>query len=320
MTDGPKAAQGFVEPRERSGKLSIFLRLTRAQFLPLIILPVSVGTALAYSSTHSTNAELFGLALAGSVFLHLGANAIDDCYDYENGVDSKADSMFPKDFEGWKPIPRNLISLPVAKALSFLLLGLSLSFGVYLSIRVGYWALILGLIGVALAYFYTAPPLKLDYRGIGLGELAIFAAFGPVPVLGSYYVQTGILSMEAFLISIPIGIMTVTILLDHDLIFFEVYRASKKLSLTTVLGRKKALKLSFALTIASYVVILMLAAYRILPVSSILAPLASAFVLFEKWKVYFGEDGPPPLYASFTLRAMLSNWTFSLLLALALAL
>src|SRR5579884_1169012 len=147
MTDGPKAAQGFVEPRERSGKLSIFLRLTRAQFLPLIILPVSVGTALAYSSTHSTNAELFGLALAGSVFLHLGANAIDDCYDYENGVDSKADSMFPKDFEGWKPIPRNLISLPVAKALSFLLLGLSLSFGVYLSIRVGYWALILGLIG-----------------------------------------------------------------------------------------------------------------------------------------------------------------------------
>src|SRR5579875_760523 len=304
MTDGPKAAQGFVEPRERSGKLSIFLRLTRAQFLPLIILPVSVGTALAYSSTHSTNAELFGLALAGSVFLHLGANAIDDCYDYE----------------GWKPIPRNLISLPVAKALSFLLLGLSLSFGVYLSIRVGYWALILGLIGVALAYFYTAPPLKLDYRGIGLGELAIFAAFGPVPVLGSYYVQTGILSMEAFLISIPIGIMTVTILLDHDLIFFEVYRASKKLSLTTVLGRKKALKLSFALTIASYVVILMLAAYRILPVSSILAPLASAFVLFEKWKVYFGEDGPPPLYASFTLRAMLSNWTFSLLLALALAL
>ena len=52
----------------------------------------------------------------------------------------------------------------------------------FLLTLVGYWALFFGVVGAMLAIIYTAPPFKLDYRGLGLGELSILFAFGPLPV------------------------------------------------------------------------------------------------------------------------------------------
>ena len=210
-------------PPKKVGRLEIFFRLTRAQFIPLIILPSAVGTTYAFNSTNSFNLGYFALVILGVVLLHLGANAIDDCYDYQNGVDRIANSIFPKDFGGWKPLPRSLLSLRDAKIISYLLFLGSLLISVYFSFVVGYWSLIFAISGILLAISYTAPPVKLDYRGKGLGEIAILLAFGPIPVLGSFYVQTGSLNLSAFLISLAVGIMTVTILIDHDLIFYEVY-------------------------------------------------------------------------------------------------
>ena len=59
---------------------------------------------------------------------------------------------------------------------------------------VGWIALAIAIPGILLSYFYVAPPLKLDYRGLGLGELSIFFSFGPIPALGAFYVLTGGLS------------------------------------------------------------------------------------------------------------------------------
>ena len=47
----------------------------------------------------------------------------------------------------------------------------------------------IGVAGIALGVAYTAPPLKLVYRG--LGEIAVALGFGPIMLLGAYVVQTG---------------------------------------------------------------------------------------------------------------------------------
>lgn len=297
-------------------RLTVFARLSRIQFIPLIALPALVGTALAFHYDHVFNATYLGLTLLGVVLLHLGANSIDDCFDYQNGVDQVANSMFPKDFGGWKPIPRGFISLRDAKTVSYLLFVGSMLVALYFTFVVGPWAFILGLVGVILAVAYTAPPLKLDYRGYGLGEIAILIAFGPIPVLGSFYVQTGMLNLQALLVSIPIGIITVTILLDHDLIFYEVYSKSKKLSLAVVLGKARTLQASLSLTILAYVIVLLLIAERVLPVWCVIAPLVSSLILARRAKVFTQPNEPPPHYTSFTANALLADWTFSLLLAL----
>lgn len=308
------------ESTSQVGKFTIFHRLTRAQFLPLVMLPALSGTFLAYSYDHVFKILYFSLVLLGVILLHLGANAIDDCYDFQNGVDEVANSKFPKDFGGWKPIPRGFITLRGAKQVSYSLFVGSLLLGVYFAFAVGPWSLILGAAGVILAITYTAPPLKLDYRGYGLGELAIFFAFGPIPILGSFYVQTGMLSLPAFLVSIPVGIMTVTVLIDHDLIFYEVYKASKKMSLGTVLGRAKSLGASLLLTASSYAVVFILIAARFLPIWSSLAPVASALVLARKSGTFKRPNEPPPHYVPFTVNGMMSNWIFSFVLALSILL
>lgn len=300
--------------------VTVFRRLTRAQFLPLIILPALCGTSLAYRNEHVFNFAYFALMLAGVIMLHLGANAIDDCYDYQNGVDEIANSKFPKDFGGWKPIPRGLISLRNAKIVSYTLFFGSLLLATYFYFVVGPWSLILGIAGIVLAITYTSPPLKLDYRGLGLGEIAILFAFGPIPVLGSFYVQTGDLSLSAFLVSIPVGIMTVTVLMYHDLIFYEVYVAAKKMSLGAVLGRARSLSTSLLLTAISYALVLAFVLAKVLPVWSCLAPVISALILARKGKDFRQPNEPPPFYVSITMNGIISNWFFCLVLAMTILL
>jgi 1,4-dihydroxy-2-naphthoate octaprenyltransferase len=308
-----------LKEKERPpGKLSLFLRLTRFQFIPLIILPGIVGTALAFSQYGRINFQFLGLVMLGIILLHLGANAIDDCYDYQNGVDQIANSTFPRDFGGWKPLPRGYYSLKEAKVMSLALFAGSLALGAFFGYVVGLWAFVLGVVGILLAFFYCAPPLKLDYRGLALGELAIFFSFGPIPVVGTYYVQTGILGLNALLVSVPIGIMTVTILIDHDLIFYEVYSQARKLSLATVLGRRRALLTSLALTLLAFGLIVAYVTVHFLPVWSLAAPIISGMMLFRKRNVYWEANRPPPDYVSFTVNALLANWLFTLLLALTL--
>jgi 1,4-dihydroxy-2-naphthoate polyprenyltransferase len=310
--------QTIGSPEPRPSNLTLFLRLTRAQFLPLIILPALVGTAYAYHVSARFDSVLFALVLLGVISLHLGANAIDDAYDFQNGVDSIANSMFPPDFGGWKPIPRGYVSLRSGKIVSIALLVVGLAVGVFFWYAVGVFAFLLALAGTLLAIFYCAPPAKLDYRGLGLGELAIFFTFGPLPVMGAYYVQTGQISLDALLVSLPIGITTVTILMDHDMIFYEVYSKSRKLSLTTVLGKKYALYVSACLSMLSYFLVVVLVATRILPSVVLAAPIISVFILFRKWKVFTKHDAPPPFYVPFTVNALYADWVLSLCLALAL--
>ncbi len=308
-----------VVPAKRVSNLEIFSRLTRIQFLPLILLPSAVGTALAFRLTSFFNPSYFLLVIFGVALLHLGANAVDDCYDYQNGVDQIANSMFPRNFGGWKPLPRGLISLKNAKTVSALLFFGSLLVSIYFSIVVGYWSFVLAATGVLLAVFYTAPPIKLDYRGKGLGEIAILLAFGPIPVLGSYYVQTGVLSLPALLVSFAAGTMTVTILIDHDMIFYEVYQKARKFSLGAVLGRPKALAISLYLTIFAYALVVVLITVRILPILSLAAPIVSAAILSRKSGTFKKSKEPPPYYLPFTINALLSNWIFSLVLAITIA-
>jgi 1,4-dihydroxy-2-naphthoate polyprenyltransferase len=303
----------------RPSNFALFFRLTRAQFLPLIILPSVVGTLYAFRSSGKFDSMYFLFVLVGVVLLHLGANAIDDAYDYQNGVDSVANSIFPKDFGGWKPIPRGYISLRSGKIISYSLLSLGLVVALYFWRVVGIDAFVLALSGTVLAIVYCAPPLKLDYRGLALGEAAIFFSFGPIPLLGAYYVQTGQVTVDAFLISVPIGLLTVTILMDHDLIFYEVYRKSRKYSLATILGKKNALAASAGMSVASYLMIIALVAGGILPIYALGAPIVSMAILMRKRTDFKRSSEPPPFYVPFTVNALLSDWLFSLALAIAIA-
>jgi 1,4-dihydroxy-2-naphthoate polyprenyltransferase len=68
--------------------------------------------------------------------------------------------------------------------------------------------------GVVLSLFYTAPPLRFVHRG--LGEIVVALGFGPIMVLGAYFVQAQEYALEPLLASIPVGILIALVLYVNE--------------------------------------------------------------------------------------------------------
>ena len=87
-------------------------------------------------------------------------------------------------------------------------------------------------------YGYTAPPLKLAYRG--LGELDIFFFLGPAPALGVFSVLTGTLNWTVVVCSVPVAGLIAALLWINEYTDYEDDREAGKLNLVVRLGPKKA--------------------------------------------------------------------------------
>ncbi|HVC26988.1 MAG TPA: prenyltransferase [Nitrososphaerales archaeon] len=299
--------------------LPVLSRFVRLQFAPVMIGPVVLGAAFAWHATHAFEPALFALTLLGSVSLLLAANGIDDVYDQLNGVDATADRLFPKEFPGWKPITRGVISVRDGFVISGFFYALSVGIGLYLSAVVGWLAIGIALPGILLSFFYTAPPLKLDYRGLGLGELSILLSFGPIPCLGAYYVLTGGVSIIPVAASVSTGLLTVNVLMMHDLIFFEPYRQAGKRSLAVVLGAEKTQTLVLWFAALAYLMIIAAVAAGLVPLTGLLCVAAVPLLLWSRGRVPDGQP-PPQVFATRTMRTFSHTLAFTLLLAIGLLL
>ena len=77
------------------------------------------------------------------------------------------------------------------------------------------WPLLaLGITGLLISYAYVGPPFRLVHRG--LGEIAVGLGFGPLMVLGAYFVQTGRYALRPLLLSIPVAILVMLILYANE--------------------------------------------------------------------------------------------------------
>jgi 1,4-dihydroxy-2-naphthoate octaprenyltransferase len=199
-----------IKPQLSRGWL--FLRATRLPFLSATIVPILLGTAVAWLD-NGFNWWVFLLTLIGGCIVHLAINVFNDVYDFESGADEA--NYTPTQFSGGsRVILYGLVSHRTMALLAWGFYALGLAIGLVLAATRGWDLLWLGLAGLLVGFFYTAPPLKLVHRG--LGELAVFAGFGPIMTLGAYYVQAREYAWEPFLISIPVGILVALILYVNE--------------------------------------------------------------------------------------------------------
>ena len=126
-------------------------------------------------------------------------------------------------------------------AASALCFAATILIGLYLTYTCGVTVLILGLTGMASSVFYTMPPVKFGYRGFG--ELGLLVNFGPVIVLGSYFVQAGRLAWEPLLVSLILGFMMWSMIIINEIPDYEADRTGGKNNLVVLFGRKTAVGL-----------------------------------------------------------------------------
>jgi 1,4-dihydroxy-2-naphthoate octaprenyltransferase len=179
---------------------------------------------------------------------------------------------------------------------------------------VGWLALGIAIPGIILSWVYTAPPLRLGYRGLGLGELSVLLSFGPIPALGAFYVLTHHVSALPVLASIPTGLLTAHVLISHDLLFYDPYKATGKVSLAVRLGRQATAKVLTVVSASAYVFVVALAAVGYFPITTLLVLLALPASV--KLADFRGRVRSPPEYGSRTMLAFIQSIAFTGLLAL----
>jgi 1,4-dihydroxy-2-naphthoate octaprenyltransferase len=123
--------------------------------------------------------------------------------------------------------------------------------------------LFLGIIGVLSGFFYTASPVKLGYKG--WGELVVGLCFGPLVVLGSYYVQAVSFSTTVLLASVPVGILILLVLYINEFPDYQADKSVNKKTLVVILGKAKALKIYHFLLGLVYFYLVICVLFKIFP-------------------------------------------------------
>ncbi|MBA2283972.1 MAG: prenyltransferase [Ktedonobacteraceae bacterium] len=223
-------------------QLRLLSQVTRARTLPVMMSPVVLGSVLAWQQGRGFYWGLFLLTLLGALAAHLGANVVNDVFDFSEGADQKAQEMLPEGTTlatGSQALMSGKFSLGGYQRLWIVLFGLALLCGLALSFFRP-WVLVFGVAGFLLAFFYVAPPLRLAYIGRGLGEIDILLSFGILPLVGSYYVQAGEVTLAALLASLPIGLYTMVVLYFHHFLHWRADKQVGKITPIVALGERNA--------------------------------------------------------------------------------
>lgn len=244
------------------GSLKAWLLLPRFQFLPLTVILVSLGTGVA-AYDGFFHLGYFILAMVGSILVHITVNVINDYYDYVDGIDLNTQRT---PFSGGSGIlPSNLLKPKQAFWFATISLLIAMGIGGYFCFARGWWLFPLLLVAGFSAYFYNVYLSKW-----WVGELFAGLNFGPLLVLGSYFIQTGRYSWEALVASLAPGILTSNLLFLNEFPDREADRKGGRRHLVISLGKKDASYVFVMLLAASYLCILVGVLTKMMPVVTLI--------------------------------------------------
>ena len=226
--------------------MKIWIKGARLRTLPLAVAPVIMGAGTAYSA-NKFNLTLVLLALLVALFLQIGVNYANDYSDGIRGTDKNR--VGPKRLTGGGLAEPKKVLLA-----AFICFGLAGVFGLVITFLTGqYWFIVLGLVCIVAAWFYTGG--KKPYGYIGLGEVVVFVFFGLVATIGTDYIQVLDLNILSIFAGCMAGCFATAVLLINNIRDIDTDKASNKKTLASRIGRKPALVI-FALLLLSPFVLL----------------------------------------------------------------
>lgn len=238
----------------------VWVKTARPFSLTASISPILVGTAAAaYDGTfHIVN---FLVTLCASLFLQIGTNYFNEYFDYRYGLDT------PESLGASTVIFRHEMTAAQVRAGAVISFGIATALGLVLIYLVGPAIILFGLVGIAIAYFYSARPLQLATRG--LGDLLVYLAMGFLMTWGAYYVQLPRWSWLAFAASVPVGLLVTAILNMNNTRDYQDDLAVHKRTLPVRFGQVFGQRFHAFLLIGSYVAVTLFVLVRLVPLYSL---------------------------------------------------
>lgn len=210
-------------------KFEIWVLAGRPKTLLAAAVPVIVGTAIAINDSSFKPLAAFA-ALICSLLIQIGTNYVNDLYDFKKGADNDGRTG-PQ-----RALASGLLSVTEMKT------GIAVTFitaflmGLYLVYIGGWLILLIGVASIAAGFAYTAGPFPLAYNG--LGDIFVFIFFGLVATTGTYFVQTGEISLLSFWASVPVGALITNILVVNNYRDIDQDRIANKNTLAVKWGKR----------------------------------------------------------------------------------
>lgn len=239
----------------------VWVKTGRPFSLTATLSPLLVGSAVAaYEGVFRP--LNFGLALLAALFLQIGTNYFNEYFDYRYGLDSldslgSSTVIFRHEMSARQVFGGGVACFVLAILLSFALIVL-----------VGPAIILFGLVGMVIAYFYSARPFTLARRG--LGDIMVYLAMGLLMTWGAYYVHIPHWSWLAFVASIPVGLLVTAILNMNNVRDYQEDRLVHKLTLPVRFGQTFGIWYHACLLCGSYLAVTLFVLLHWLPIYSLI--------------------------------------------------
>lgn len=245
--------ENVIEENNRKRFWKGFWQLADPKIWIASTVPMAVGGALAFGSTGRFNILWFFISLIAVYLIEIGKNAINECVDYESGVDRFIEEDKRTPFSGGKKtIVQGKLSFGESALIAFFTIFPACIIGLFIMFFREPMVFWIGLAGVFLSVFYSLPPFKFAYRG--LGEVVVGITFGPLVLSGIFLVMTNTLDFNTVVVSLPIGFLIANVLWINQFPDYEADMKGGKRNWVVRLGKKKSVTVFAVLFGAAFII------------------------------------------------------------------
>jgi 1,4-dihydroxy-2-naphthoate octaprenyltransferase len=244
--------EGMTAPPDAVSK---WLVITRAAVFSMTVTSGLIGGLLAVGAAQLTgevtvNWGLLALAIVGLVLAHAANNMINDYFDLEGGVDT---DDYVRALYAPHPILSGWVTKRQLGTAILLVNAIDLAIMLFLVAQRGPLVAVFALGGLFVSVFYVAPPIRLKH--IGLGEPGVFVVWGPLMVVGTFFVATGEIPAWAWVASLPYAILVTTVLFGKHIDKIDADRKKGVRTMPVLLGERRARLAAQILMIAFYPIV-----------------------------------------------------------------
>jgi 1,4-dihydroxy-2-naphthoate octaprenyltransferase len=244
--------EGMTQP----DVVSKWLVITRAAVFSMTATSGLIGALLAVGAARLTGAVEINwlylvLAVVGLVVAHAANNMINDYFDLEGGVDT---DDYVRALYAPHPILSGWVTKRQLGAAILLVNAIDLTIMLFLTAARGPLVIAFALAGLFISVFYVAPPIRLKHHG--LGEPGVFLVWGPLMVVGTFFVATGQIPAWTWIASLPYAILVTTVLFGKHIDKIDADTKKGVRTLPVIIGERRARDVARILMIAFYPIVL----------------------------------------------------------------
>ena len=238
--------------------LSDWFRVIRVRFLLASVIAVGVGLAINWWN-HST-IDIFHavLTMGGVMALHASVDLLNDYWDFKRGIDENTKRT--KMSGGTGVLPEGLLqpSQVYRAGIGFLIFG---------SIIGGYFVIIDGILIAAILGFAILSIYFYSTKIVDSGLAEIFVAIkGTMIVLGTFFIQSGGITVDSILAGIVVGILSSIVLFITSFPDYDADKLKGRKTLVISVGKEKAVSLFWLFPLFAYAIIIIGVVLEIFPI------------------------------------------------------